>query len=159
MSDLLCPVCNKTMWRITRRQNEDGVITHLECQQKYLSKRTVTTTSKDVSAGEKSSVISPNIYNSDYETSRDIASVFSFIGWVVLLAGIGVTVSFFNLPGGSFSTLFVAALPGFYVSVSGMAMILWGAIAKAIFDNADNNKRILLEIQCKSEQGDEPSPT
>lgn len=35
MDNEICPVCNRTIWRIARHRNSDGVITHFECHFDY----------------------------------------------------------------------------------------------------------------------------
>lgn len=84
---------------------------------------------------------------SEYGVARGMCSLFSFIGWALVV--IGVVIAFVGLSGGNrYGGVSVAAiLPGIGTIVSGFLTVMGAQVTRATVDNADHTREILLAIQ------------
>lgn len=100
MSDLLCPVCNKTIWMITRHTHPNGVVTHELCSLEY--KKSTKSQKKDTITSALEQVPSENLDNQyvAIATTYD-APMITYIFYLLAAASFmgGVIVCFWVLPG------------------------------------------------------------
>lgn len=91
-------------------------------------------------------------YKSTYGTARFISLVVSFLGWLVVIAGIvGI---FVGLETGSKmlrgDASILAILPGIGVILSGLFLVIAGQITRATVDNADHTGEMLQIMKNKN---------
>ena len=83
--------------------------------------------------------------SSDYGTARIIAKVVSFLGWIVVVAGIvGIVYGVRKglLYGGRDAVL-IAVTPGMATVMMGIVMVVMGQITRATVNTADDTRQIL----------------
>ena len=82
----------------------------------------------------------------DYKTSIGVAKLVSFIGWVAVLAGVGL--SAWLVKDGGMSLL---GLPSaITVILVGLLLVIGGQASRAVMDNANYSKQMLNEMCKKS---------
>lgn len=88
-------------------------------------------------------------YDSDYGAARGVAKFISFLGWLVFIGG--VLMSLIGLiagmeaqsrfGGGGVSI--ISMLPGFGISIAGLFLVAGGQVTRATVDSADHTREIL----------------
>ena len=79
----------------------------------------------------------------DYKTSIGVALFVSFIGWVAVLAGVGLSVWLVNEGG-----MALLGLPSaITVALVGLLLVIGGQASRAVMDNANYSKQMLDEMR------------
>ena len=79
----------------------------------------------------------------DYQTSIGVAKFVSFIGWLAVIAGIGL--SLFLLAQGGMAPLVVPS--AIIVALAGLLLVIGGQATRATMDNANYSKQMLDEMR------------
>ena len=92
--------------------------------------------------------------DSNYKTAKNMSQIISFIGWILLIAGIVISIVGLNIGinlgvgarGGASSNIILSIinmLPGLVTAISGLFIITAGQLTRATLDNADYTREIL----------------
>jgi len=82
----------------------------------------------------------------DYKTSIGVALFVSFIGWVAVLAGVGLFLQLVNQGG-----MGLLGLPSaITVALVGLLLVIGGQASRAVMDNANYSKQMLDEMRKKA---------
>lgn len=135
MPDLICPVCDKSIWFLTRVTNPDGVITHMACQHDYKAKLNP----DEPALSEPSTVPTPG--RPEVEKS-DVALWLAIFAWLQLIASpiaglmLGIEQSaFFGI------SAFVGGL------FSGLVLLGFSKVVEHLYEAAQRLGRIEASIQ------------
>lgn len=95
----------------------------------------------------------PRQLRSQYKTARAIAYILAFLGWVAVVVGIIVAIvganTVLRYSDGPAITVLWAMAPGLGTAWSGLLMVAFAQVTRAIADNADHTHKILELIQSR----------
>lgn len=100
----------------------------------------VSATSQDAVA----QIMNSNSETNDYGTSIGVATFISFLGWIAVIAGAGITIWLVEKG----AELFLL-LPSIAISLVGLLLVIGGQASRAVMDNA-NYSKAMLEIMKKN---------
>ena len=88
-------------------------------------------------------------YTSTYETTRVIAYIVAFIGWIiVIVSGLIFIITIVKTSRSQYGGFeWFGLLPAFSGFVSGLFLVMSGQLTRAIVDNTDNTGEMLLLLR------------
>lgn len=104
---------------------------------------------EEFARGQKGSAFEPHgdLYETKYGVTLALCSLFSFVGWAIVLLGILATLIGFISEGRLSMTI---VLPMLGVSVTGFFIIMGAQVTRATVDNADHTREILKALRARS---------
>jgi len=81
---------------------------------------------------------------SEYKTARGVSGFIEFIGWLVVIFGVVISITgVISVPRNSGGASFIAMLPGLGTAIAGLFLVMGAQVTKATVDNADHTREIL----------------
>ena len=87
-------------------------------------------------------------YTSSYSTTRIIAQIVAFLGWIaVITSAVILIIAIIKISQSRYGFQWIGLLPALYVFLTGLFLVMYGQLTRAIVDTSDNTGKMLFLLK------------